>query len=466
VTEAFMTIDHGSLARLLGEWLPRQRWFGGKGRPIVALDVERDVPLVELADGDPALHDVVLRVSYGAPRGPGQIERYHLLIGVRGQPGERLEHALIGALDRQYAYDATYDTELTTALLRLLAESGKADTITFTSVRELDPTLSSRVLSSEQSNTSLVYGDDYILKLFRKVAPGVNPDLEIVRALDEVGCEHIAKPLGWIEGVVEDEPATLGMMQEYLRFGADGWTMALTSVRDLYAEGDLHADEVGGDFAAEAERLGVATADVHRDLATAFGVESAGRDQVVALADLMAERLDAACEVAPELREHAPALRAVYDGLRAAPAPTRLQRIHGDFHLGQAMRTESGWMLLDFEGEPARPLAERRRKMSPLRDVAGMLRSFDYAARQLLTEQASHLHLEYRAAEWAERNREAFCDGYARSSGRDPRSDGALLRAFELDKAVYEVVYEARNRPTWLPIPLGSIERLVGEGHD
>ncbi|MFL6136902.1 MAG: maltokinase N-terminal cap-like domain-containing protein [Frankiaceae bacterium] len=458
-----MTIDHGSLAGLLGEWLPRQRWFGGKGRSIVALDVESDVRLV---DGDPALHDVVLRVSYGSSRGPGEIEHYQLLLGIRGESGERLEHALIGVLDGRYVHDAAYDTELTAGMLRLLADSGKADAITFTSVRELDPTLPSRVLSSEQSNTSLVYGDDYILKVFRKVAPGINPDLEIVRALDEVGCEHIAKPLGWIEGTVEDEPATLGLMQEYLRFGTEGWSLALTSVRDLYAEGDLHADEVGGDFAAEAERLGLATAAVHHDLVTAFGVETADRGRVAALAGAMTSRLEAACEVVPELREHAPALRATYDQLGEQQPPIRIQRIHGDFHLGQAMRTESGWVLIDFEGEPARPLQERRRKMSPLRDVAGMLRSFDYAARQLLTEQPSHLNLAYRAAEWAERNREAFCDGYARGSGHDPRDEGPLLRAFELDKAVYEVVYEARNRPTWLPIPLGSIERLVGEAHD
>jgi maltokinase len=452
-----MTIEHGELTGILPEWLPRQRWFGGKGRAVATYEVRSDVPL---AEGDPELRDVIVRVAYT----DATEEHYQLLLGVRTDPGERLEHAVMGHVGGRAVYDATYDTELTGLLLRLIAEGGKTESLVFGNAGEkLDVSLHSRVLGGEQSNTSLVYGDDYIVKLFRRLAPGVNADLEMTRALDEVGSTHVARPLGWFEGSLDGEPVTLGMLQEYLRFGTDGWALALTSVRDLYAEGDLHADEVGGDFAGEADRLGAATAEVHADLATAFGTESVGPARLAAVAAEMKERLAAAREVASELEVYVGALLEVYDALATRTEPMTVQRVHGDYHLGQVLRTESGWVLLDFEGEPARPFDQRRRMMSPLRDVAGMLRSFDYAARHLLTEQPGQAHLEYRANEWAQRNRTAFCDGYARASGCDPREDSTLLRAFELDKAVYEVVYEARNRPTWLPIPLGSIARLAGD---
>jgi len=196
-------------------------------------------------------------------------------------------------------------------------------------------------------------------------------------------------------------------------------------------------------------------------LAQALPSRLADETENAATAKQMHERLDAAVAVVPELAPYADELRAAYDAVAALPAGVPVQRIHGDFHLGQALRVEDGWKIIDFEGDPARPLSERTALMSQLRDVAGMLRSFDYAAQHLLAEQPSSQGLAYRANEWAERNRDAFCDGYARACGRDPREDTVLLRAMELDKAVYEVVYEARNRPSWLPIPLGSIERLV-----
>jgi maltokinase len=444
----------GQIAVLVAEWLPAQRWFGGKGRPIAGVDVHSAGRLTE----EPRPLDIWLAdVTYA----DGHKERYQTPLTCSDERLPALEHALVGAADELWWYDAPQDKQVSSGWLEGIAGRWsrgalRADRDTD---EELDPSLPSIVVGAEQSNTSLVYGDQYILKLFRRLAPGVNPDLEISRALRPTGCPNVLPPLGWVS--LADDDSTLAMLQPFLRSATEGWAMAGTSVRDLYAEEDLHAYEVGGDFAAEADRLGAATAAVHAALATALPTGMATPEQVRDVAKAMNERLDAAMEIVPELSAFADGVRASFEQFGASNRPVPIQRIHGDLHLGQVLRTQTGWVLLDFEGEPARPLAERRRPMSRLRDVAGMLRSFDYAARHLLADRPGATHLAYRANEWAERNRDAFCTGYAEEAGADPREEGVLLRAFELDKAVYEVAYEARNRPTWLPIPLGSIERLV-----
>lgn len=445
---------------LLLRWLPEQRWFGAKGRPIQGITVVTERTLV---DGDPGCTHMLVDVDLGE-----DTETYQLLVGRRRDLPQRLEHVCIGRVGDDVLYDAAHDNELTHVLLQLLAEGGEEGGLHFRRMpgADLETDRSSIVMGAEQSNTSIVFGEQYILKLFRKIAPGTNPDLEITRALAEVGCPSIAPPLGWLEtewpaGPSEGETTTLGLLQPFLRSASEGWQLAVTSVRDLYAEADLHADEVGGDFAGESERLGAVTADIHALMRQTLASRLADEAENAFTAKQMHERLDAALEVVPELAPYAEGLRAQYDAVAALPGGVAVQRIHGDFHLGQVLRTDSGWVIIDFEGEPARPLAERTALMSPLRDVAGMLRSLDYAARHLLAEQPSTAGLEYRASEWAERNRDAFCTGYGRAAGRDPREDAVLLRAFELDKAVYEVVYEARNRPSWLPLPLGSIDRLV-----
>jgi maltokinase len=448
------------LQDLLAQWLPQQRWFGGKGRTITDVEIATSAVLHEAAEDDVVVRHVVLRVGFE----DGGHDRYQLLVGSRtGDIPARLQNAVIGDADSATIYEAVHDSDAATALLQRIVAGESTDSVRFTNASDqLDPSLPSRVMGAEQSNTSIVYGEDYILKVFRRLQPGTNPDLEITRALADAGSTHVAPPLAWLEGDLDGQPTTLGMMQCFLRNASEGWAMATASVRDLFAEGDLHADEVGGDFAGEAERLGAATAEVHALMAQVLPSRTAGPEDSRVTAQQLHERLEAAVEVVSELAPYADGIRAVYAQIAELVDPVPIQRVHGDFHLGQVLRTQDGWVILDFEGEPARSLDERTALMSPLRDVAGMLRSFDYAARHLLAERPGEQHLAYRANEWAERNRTAFCDGYASAAGSDPREASVLLRAFELDKAVYEVVYEARNRPSWLPIPLGSIERLVG----
>jgi maltokinase len=450
-----------ALDDVLRDWLPSQRWYGGKGTRVRSVRVVHEERL-PVEDGD--VRHTLLEVTDAN----GGTDTYQLLLGrAEGDLDARLEPGLVGEVDGLQVYDAVHSHEAPAALVALMAERRSLSRLHATSTTDLDTSLPPRVMGAEQSNTSVVFGDQYILKLFRRVQAGLNPDLEVTRALADAGSPHVAAPLGWLEADVDGERTTLAMLQVFERTSTEGWAMATASVRDLFAEGDLHADEVGGDFAAESERLGAATAEVHALLAKVLPSRTADAAESRATADQLVERFERALEVVPDLAPHADAVRAVYAEVGERTEPVPVQRVHGDYHLGQVLRTQSGWLLLDFEGEPARPLAERTALMSPLRDVAGMLRSYDYAARHLLAERsgvgAGSPQLAYRADEWAHRNREAFCDGYAAAAGTDPREEAVLLRAFELDKAVYEVVYEARNRPTWLGIPLGSIERLLSD---
>ncbi|HSF26351.1 MAG TPA: aminoglycoside phosphotransferase [Actinomycetes bacterium] len=461
-------LDAGVRATLedaLAGWLPIQRWFSGKDRPILSVHVLADTPLS--TEGAVAeLHHLVVAVAQA-----GSTDVYQVPVSLRHELDDRLEHALIVEVDGRLVHDALHDKEATATLLRGFAV-GQVDTLEFRAEpgAELPYDEPSIVMSVEQSNTSLVYGDAAILKVFRRLSPGRNPDIEIHDALTRAGCPYIAELLGWIEGrwprevgtVEATELGSMAMLQRFLVTAADGWDLAKTSVRDLYAEGDLHADEVGGDFAGEARRLGAATAQVHATMRATLATGTLDDAEVGARVEAMRTRLQRALDVVAELRPYAPVLHKTYDALADLGGPVPVQRVHGDFHLGQVVRTVSGWKLLDFEGEPTRPLAERGGLDSPLRDVAGMLRSFDYAARHLLNEHpGGEAQLSYRAGEWSARNRGAFCEGYAEVAGRDPREDEVLLRAYETDKAVYEAVYEAQNRPAWLAIPLAAVERLA-----
>jgi maltokinase len=438
-------------------WLPGQRWFAGKGAPIDRLAIVADTLLVE---GDPSLRHLIVAVSQA-----GGTDRYQLLAGLRTAIPDRLEHAVIGpAGDAQpgqawVAYDALHDPPLTRRLLAAMAGQETIGPLSFHAEPDaaIDTGLDSLVLTAEQSNTSMIFGEEAILKVFRRPHPGPNPDLEIPRALHRAGSPHVAPPLGWMQITLDDVPTVLAILSTYLRAATDGWLLAATSVRDLYASDAVSAAEAGGDFAAEAHRLGEATAEVHRALAEAFGTAelpaSAHRD----LAAQMRGRLDAAVAAVPQLAPHAGLLAEAFTELAGIDEPLPVQRIHGDYDLGQVIRTQAGWVLLDFEGEPVVPLAQRRARAPALRDVAGMLRSLDYAARHQLPGHADQERAHAAARDWVSRNQAAFCAGYAQAGGTDPGKHAVLLRALTLDKAVYEVMYEASHRPSWLSIPLESI---------
>jgi maltokinase len=453
-------VDIAEVTRVLSDWLGQQRWYAGKSRE-GAIEARL---LATLADLPHPVQIWIADVSY-----PDGMEHYQVPLVFRGEAHEPLEHAFVGSVIDQHSgqpiqlYDALHDKEVTGLWLDAIAGNQKIDGVEFVRVvqaGEIPNGEHSLALSGEQSNTSLVYGDSAIMKVFRRVEPGLNPDIEIHAELGRLGGRHIAKLLGHVSAELDDAPWSLAMLQEFMTTATDGWHLATISVRDLMAEADLHAEEAGGDFAAEAHRLGVSAAEVHADLAVAFGKAELSADDLEDRASSMNARLDAALGEVPALAEVESGLRQAYSELAHA-APVAAQRVHGDLHLGQVLRTVHRWVFLDFEGEPAKTISERRELDSPMRDVAGMLRSFDYAARHQLVDIGSTPQSEFRAVEWAERNRSAFCAGYAEGGGIDPTESAVLLRAFEADKAVYEAVYEARSRPNWLPIPLASLHRLA-----
>jgi maltokinase len=462
------------LEAALAEFLPRQRWFAGKGRAVAQVRVERSVPLRTAL---PSLATVVATVAYA----DGGAERYHLPVGhdrglEAGQLADRVGDAVIYETrgpEGGPVYDAVRDERLGGVYLDLLSRAATVEELRFCRMPGWTETLRGpgRPLEGEQSNSSLVFANRLILKLFRRLEPGENPELEVTRALAGAGFGACAAPLGWIEGL----GSTLAILQRFYAGSVDGWTLATERVADHYAS----ADGEPANFADDAGALGRLTAELHAAMASALPTVVEGQPDLGRLSARLLGQLTQVTALVPELAAHREAIEQVYVKAEAAGGGSRdLQRIHGDYHLGQVLKAPEGsgepqggapvgrerWIVIDFEGEPARSLEERRRLASPLQDVAGMLRSFDYAAFFPLVLGGDLARFEGPAAAWIEANRSAFLDGYLAVAGDAAQAGDAalLLRAFELDKAVSVVMYEARHRPPWLQIPLGGIRRLLG----
>ncbi len=437
---------------LLREHLPRQRWYAGDEPPRRLTVVDRQT----LREGPPGLLDLLVEAD-GA--------RYQLVVGLRPLD-ERpdflrgRDEAVIGELEGRLAYDAVLDPELGMAVLELV--SG-----------EREPAERVRPVGGEQSNNSLVYDERLILKVFRRLHPGRNLDVEVTEALAGAGFEHVAQPLGTLTRRLGGDDYDLAVLQTFLTGGVDGWALALTSLRDLFGVSDtqpvpiITADmskppppvdpaDAGGDFAAEAHRLGAITAKMHVGLEKAFGHEPGDSGK-------WAEEMERTVEGLPRSVDGAALKKVLADLRRLADAGPAI-RVHGDYHLGQVLRTDAGWFILDFEGEPDRLHVERRQRFSPLRDVAGMLRSLQYASEVALFERDEDCRNLARA--WEARNRQAFLDGYlpvAAESGLLPglAATRTILHAFELEKAMYELEYERGHRPDWQSIPMAALRRLA-----
>jgi len=454
--------------RVLIDYVTEQRWYGAKSRAVAHAGV-LDSVVLRTTEPQFALALVEIRYETGAH------DIYQLLYSLH--EGELGLDALGG--------DPGLARELVSAMRSGLTLQGAEGIVEFHGVegftalgRELG---SAEQIGSEQSNTSVVFDQELILKVFRRLEPGINPELEVLRFLTEHGFDNIPPLGGWYSYAGGPLSSTLGLLQEYVADGLDGWELALEEIAEAPER-----------FLGRLHRLGEVTGQMHTVLGSdasdpAFAPEEPSVESLGLLTATVDEEISRLFLSLPEDDERlAPILgrgeevREQLRQLTTAGSSGRGIRTHGDYHLGQtlwagsaleaslpggrkrASAASSGdWVILDFEGEPARPLVERRRKRSPLRDVAGMLRSFAYAAT------ASALARGVQPPEgWEERARERFLDGYLETVDSTLLPTGQLgverlLSVFELEKAVYELRYELDNRPDWIGIPVAGIQRLI-----
>jgi maltokinase len=431
-----------------------QRWFGAKSREIAHFQVI-GAPVV--SGEEPLLVLALVEIRFQ----PGTHELYHLPLGFR-----RKRKDGIAEVEGWVAYDALTDPELARLLVLRMREqedvAGGEAIVEFRASGESAGDLASvRPMGAEQSNTSVVFDEKLVLKVYRRIEAGVNPELEVLRFLTDRGFPSIASLEGWAAYLGTPLEATLAIAQEYVRGDGDGWDLAL----DALTTGS------GDEFVERLRALGEITGAMHTVLASdagdpSFAPEEPSGESLGLLTASVDEEIEGLFASLPDLPELEPIagrgeeVREQLRGLSHAGDVGKVIRTHGDYHLGQALWTGESWVILDFEGEPARPIVDRRRKRSPLRDVAGMLRSFAYAT------SAAELERGVEPSDgWEERARDSFLLGYL--SAADPAlvpagsSFERLLAVFELEKAVYELRYELDNRPTWVRIPVAGIVRLL-----
>ena len=467
-----MNIDTQQLA----ERIPEQRWFGWKDRAITDVEVI-DFGVVD--DGIPTLCIVIVRVTF---EGGDALFQLPLLVEDDGTTRDAFED-----IDRLRVFGA--------CLAHGTSVKGAHGTFRFTGpgLNPLSPpgATSARDMGAEQTNSSLVLDEQVIMKIFRRVDTGHNPDLELTRVLTEGGFHHTPPHVGELvyEGTLDGEPVQIDLCvaQQFLGDSIEGWSECLKRLHQLYdaiEDEDIAEDmrflteERAGDLLKLIQDLGEVTASLHvalsrEELDPEIAPEAIGKSDLEAWADSARRSLQTLLdEGVAELEDLAPLVTERIGSLAGVTEPGLKTRAHADYHLGQVLLTGRGWMILDFEGEPARTLEERRAKTSPLRDVAGMLRSFNYAATAALFERAEVDSEEWKRLEpwadaWETLARERFIHGYLTRSHegrfvpRDREELTVMIDVFEIDKALYEVGYERGHRPDWVRIPLRGIARAV-----
>ena len=446
----------------LSEWVQGQRWYASKSRAVAGVEL---VETVVLRDEPPLLFLALLQTRFAT----GTHELYQLALGMRPAEENWSEH-VVAETDEWTIYDALADP---VHGRELLARVDAEDTIETDEGRfafqraggplRLPEDVPVRPIGVEQSNSSLVFGEQLVMKVFRKLEAGTNPELEMLSFLTSRGFPNIAPLYGAYTYDGRSLAATLGIVQRFYPDGVGGWELALD---EITSQPDTFLERLG--------TLGEVTAKMHTVLASdasdpAFSPEEPSNEALSLLTATVDEDIERVFMRLPDDERVAPIAGSGQDvrerlgALAQLGAGGRVIRTHGDYHLGQTLHTERGWVILDFEGEPARPLPERRQKRSPLRDVAGMLRSFAY-----VTSASEILRGEPAPEDFEERARETFLRHYLDTVDTSllPAGEAAiehLLSVFELEKAVYELQYELDNRPDWVPIPVAGIRRLLGE---